>query len=88
MKKAKRHLISLLNKNVVANVQFVTVVQGGFFAMSAVVLAFCLWNLTRCELTAVQTVIGTVLSSLASLAFIGIGLVLPNMAALRGERPE
>ena len=88
MKKAKRHLISLLNKNVVANVPLATVVQGGCFAMGAVVLAFCLWNLTRCELTAVQTVIGTVLSSLASLAFIGMGLVLPNVAAMPGERPE
>ena len=88
MKKSKHHLIRLLNKNIVANVLLATVVQGGCFARGAVVLSFCLWNLTRCELTAVQAVIGTVLSSFASLVFIGIGLVLADMAAMPGEWPE
>jgi len=88
MKKAKRQIILLLNKNIVANVPLVTIAQSGCFALSAVVLTFFLWNLTRFELTAVQTVVGIALSSLTSLVLIGIGFVLPKVAAMESERSD
>jgi hypothetical protein len=88
MKTGKRQIIQLLNRNIVANVTVMRFVQITCFVASVLVLAVSVWNLTRVELTAVQTVFGILLSSLTSLVFIGFGLLLPSLAVVEGEQSE
>jgi len=88
MKIGKRQIIQLLNRNIVANVTLMRFAQIACFFASVAVLAVSAWNLTRLDLTAAQTIAGILLSSLASLVFIGIGLLLPSAAAVDGEQSE
>lgn len=84
----KRQILKVLNRDIVRDVSLATVLQIACFVMSVAVLTLGFWNLILFEPTAIQAVLGIVLSSLTSLVFIGIGLVLPNVAAMEGERPE
>ena len=88
MRIAKRQIVQLLNRIVVANVTLMRFAQVACFVTSVIVLTLGIWNLIHCELTAVQTVLGILLSSLTSLVFIGIGLLLPNAIATDGEESE
>lgn len=86
MKTAKRQILQLLNRTTVANVTLMRLVQIASLVASVVVFAASAWDLTRLELTAAQTILGIFLSSLTSLFFIGIGLLLPSVAATDGEQ--
>ena len=77
MNKGKRQIIQLLNRNVVANLTMMRVVQIVCYIASVVVLALSIWNLTRSDLTGTQIIFGMLLSSLGPLFFISIALVLP-----------
>ena len=88
MKNAKRQIIQLLNRIVIGNVTFMRVLQVTCFVASVGVLAFTACDLMHFELTAVQAVVGVLLSSLTSLVFIGIGLLLPSVAGMEGEQSD
>ena len=83
-----RQIIQLLNRNIIANVTWMRFVQIACFVASVVVLALSAWNLSRLELTVAQIIFGILLSSLTSLVFIGIGLLLPSVAVREGEESE
>jgi hypothetical protein len=88
MKIGTRQIIKLLNQNLVANVTVMKAVQIACFLASVAVLSLGIWSLTRSELTVVQTIFGIFLSSLTSLLFIGIGLLLPSVAEMEEEQSE
>ncbi|MEO6750749.1 MAG: hypothetical protein ABIP85_03135 [Chthoniobacteraceae bacterium] len=77
MKKGKRQIIQLLNRNVVASVTMMRVLQIACYAASLLVLVVSVWILIRSELTAAQVVFGLLATSLGPLFFVGIGLLLP-----------
>ena len=77
MNKGKRQIIQLLNRQVVANVTMMRVVQIACYIASVIVLVASIWLLAYSELTKKQIILGMLLSSLGPLFFIGIGLVLP-----------
>lgn len=85
MNKGKRQIIQLLNRNIVANVTMMKVVQIACYLASVLMLVLSIWNLTRSDLSGTQIVLGMVLSSLGPLFFIGIGLVLPVVVTARED---
>ena len=88
MNKGKRQIIQLLNRNVVANVTMMRVVQIVCYIASVVVLALSIWNLTRSDLTGTQIILGMLVSSLGPLVFLGIGLLLPMVTSSKDTQIE
>ena len=88
MNKGKRQIIQLLNRNVVANVTMMRVVQIVCYIASVVVLALSIWNLTRSDLTGTQIILGMLVSSLGPLVFLGIGLLLPVVTSSKDTQIE
>ena len=88
MNNGKRQIIQLLNRNVVANVTMMRVVQIACYVASVVVLAFSIWSLTHSELTGAQVVFGLLLASCGPLVFLGMGLVLPAVTAAQDSQEE
>ena len=88
MNNGKRQIIQLLNRNVVASVTMMQVVQIACYVTSVVVLALSIWNLTHSELTGAQIVFGLLLASCGPLVFLGAGLVLPAVAATEDAEAE
>ena len=88
MNNGKRQIIELLNRNVVANVTMMRVVQIACYIASVVVLAVSIWNLTHSELTAGRIIFGLLLASCGPLVFLGMGLVLPVVIATEDSREE
>ena len=86
MNKGKRQIIQLLNRNVVAKVTMMRVIQIACYISSVIVLAWSFWNLTHSDLTATQIVFGLLMSSLGPLVFLGIAVLLPLLSA--GEPTE
>ena len=81
MNKGKRQIIQLLNRNVVASVTMMRVVQIACYISSVVVLAWSIWNLTHSELTGTEIVFGLLTASLGPLVFLGVGVLLPLLIA-------
>ncbi len=81
MNKGKRQIIQLLNRNVIAKVTMMRVIQVSCYLASIAVLAFSIWHLAFSELTKAQIVLGFLCSSLGPLIFISIGLLLPIVTA-------
>lgn len=79
MNKGKRQIIQLLNRNVVANVTMMRVVQIACYIASVLVLVLSIWKLTTSDLSGTQIVLGMLFSSLGPLLFLGVGLVLPSV---------
>ena len=88
MNKGKRQIIQVLNRNVVANVTMMKVVQIACYIASVVVLALSIWNLTRSDLSGTQIILGMLLSSLGPLFSIGIGLLLPVVTSSEDTQAE
>ena len=88
MNKGKRQIIQLLNRNVVANVTMMRVVQVVCYIASVVVFALSIWNLTRSDLTGTQIILGMLVSSLGPLVFLGIGLLLPMVTSSKDTQIE
>jgi hypothetical protein len=85
MKKGKKQIIQLLNRNIIANVTMMRVVQIACYLASVLVLAGSIWNLTHSELNGTQIVFGLLLSVLGPLVFLGIGVLLPLLIARESE---
>lgn len=88
MRITKRQIIKLLNRNLTTNVTVMRCLQISCFLASVVILSLAIWNLTRLELTAAQILLGVLMSSLTSMVFIGVGLLLPGIATLTDEHAE
>ena len=88
MKKGKRQIIQLLNRNVVASVTMMRVLQIACYIASVLVLVVSVWILIRSELTAAQIVVGLLVSSLGPLIFVGIGLLLPVVTETEDAQVE
>ena len=88
MKKGKRQIIQLLNRNIVANVTMVKVVQIACYVASVLTLALSIWHLSRSDLSGRQIILGMLLSSLGPLFFIGVGLALPVVTASEDTKAE
>ena len=86
MNKGKRQIIQLLNRNVVAKVTMMKVIQIACYIASVILLAWSFWNLTHSDLTAMQIVRGLLVSVLGPLVFLGIAVLLPLLSA--GESTE
>ena len=86
MKTVKRQIIQLLNRTLVANVTLMRFVQAACLLVGVAVLTVGVWRLTYSDLTAFQAIVGVLFSSLISLAFIGVGLLLPSFATLGDEQ--
>ena len=81
MNKGKRQIIQLLNRNVIATVTMMKVVQIMCYISSVLVLAWSFWNLMHSDLTATEIVFGLLVSILGPLVFLGIGVLLPLLIA-------
>ena len=77
MNKGKRQIIQLLNRNVVASVTMMRIVQIACFVASILVVVLGIWKLTTSDLSGAQIVFGLLSSSLGPLLFLGIGVFLP-----------
>lgn len=88
MNKGKRQIIQLLNRNIVANVTMVKVVQIACYVASVLTLVLSIWFMSRSDLSGRQIILGMLLSSLGPLFFIGIGLVLPAVTASEDTQAE
>lgn len=88
MNNGKRQIIQLLNRNVVANVTMMRVVQIACYLASVIVLAVGIWNLTHSELTVARIFFGLLLASCGPLVFLGLGLVLPVVTATENSQSE
>ena len=86
MNKGKRQIIRLLNRNVIANVTMMKMVQVSCYLSSVLVLGWSIWNLTHSDLTGTQIVFGLLTSTLGPLVFLGIGVLLPLL--ISGEAAE
>ncbi len=81
MNNGKRQIIQILNRNVVANVTMMRVVQIACYVASFAVLGLSIGYLAFSELTLAQIIFGLLLSAVGPLVFLGLGLVLPVVMA-------
>lgn len=88
MNKGKRQIIQILNRNVVANVTMLRVLQIACFVASVFVLVLGVWTLIRSDLTAAQIVLGLLVSSFGPLVFLAIGLLLPVVSRMGDAQVE